>query len=1003
MALSAVDTPTVYALLQNALSQDEQTRKPAEAALASCENRPGFCSCLLEVLAAKELDKQGGARWLAVVYFKNSINRYWRTRRETPGITAEEKPHLRARLLDRLQEENNQVAVQLAVLISKIARFDYPREWPELFPALISKLQSPDVLLTQRVYLVLNQVLKELSSKRLGVDQKNFASVSQLALALAMVQGFSNLLAPAGSRQELTPQGEHDFSLACDRWSLCLKTIRRMLIFGFQSDSKSLQHSRFMPFVEKAALRLMKAIVAVQETHPYSFSHESVLLPVLSFCYSQVQEGGAPGSQPQAQPSLLQAGVGVGGSEGGGGAGGAAAQAPPSPPFEAFLILAMTLLQNVLKCVPYRQVAAGRVVGEAAPSAEAAKGQLAARAQQLVQSFFDKERLVHLCTILIQRYFVLTQHDLEEWAADPEGFNHEQDLVQWRDHLRPCAEALLLTMFESHKEVLAPVVMDMMRQASQACPPPALDADVAVTAGLLLKDACYDAVGVANYDLYDWMANRHPNNRILRRRVAWLLGQWVNKIKDDMRRPVYQALISLLADGDLAIQLAACRSLHTLMDDVHFYADEFGEFVAPCLERLFLFMQRATDFDSQLQVMNLFSLIIDRLGEKVVPCAEQIMSFLPQVWHKSEGQSLLRIQVILALQRLVVALGARSPLCYELLLPILQYSTDISQPDELNMIEDGMQLWEVTLQHAPKMEPQLLALFPHLVAIMTRNFDHLLVAMQLIECYILVGGIDFLQQHAAGVVQILGGVVGFVNEKGTMATLAVIDTFIQCFPREAPPALEQVLQRLILIAVGTTDDADLVRATAATVLARVLLQNSAYFLQLLSLPATYSLLQGKVAASEGATPLLIFCDAWLDKVDSVSSAAKRKLSALGLCVLLAVPEPRLLDRFEQIVSVCISAAHESQEGKDGNSAFELDYTWPNGDAGSNGSESTRKQQVYGADPVNTMSVAALLQEKLQAARHCRQHYHVHMPSQGVADSACCYPIGQVSNGGEYFT
>lgn len=63
-----------------------------------------------------------------------------------------------------------------------------------------------------------------------------------------------------------------------------------------------------------------------------------------------------------------------------------------------------------------------------------------------------------------------------------------------------------------------------------------------------------------------------------------------------------------------------------------------------------------------------------------------------QVWKDSEGQSLLRIQVMVALQRLVCALGPQSPVCYEFLLPILDYSTNINQPDELNMLEDGLQV-----------------------------------------------------------------------------------------------------------------------------------------------------------------------------------------------------------------------------------------------------------------------------------------------------------------------
>lgn len=47
MALSVADLPTIYSLLTNSLSRDESIRKPAEAALAQGEARPGFCSCLM--------------------------------------------------------------------------------------------------------------------------------------------------------------------------------------------------------------------------------------------------------------------------------------------------------------------------------------------------------------------------------------------------------------------------------------------------------------------------------------------------------------------------------------------------------------------------------------------------------------------------------------------------------------------------------------------------------------------------------------------------------------------------------------------------------------------------------------------------------------------------------------------------------------------------------------------------------------------------------------------
>jgi hypothetical protein len=47
MALSAGDVQFIYSVLANSLSADAATRQPAEALLAQCEARQGFCSCLL--------------------------------------------------------------------------------------------------------------------------------------------------------------------------------------------------------------------------------------------------------------------------------------------------------------------------------------------------------------------------------------------------------------------------------------------------------------------------------------------------------------------------------------------------------------------------------------------------------------------------------------------------------------------------------------------------------------------------------------------------------------------------------------------------------------------------------------------------------------------------------------------------------------------------------------------------------------------------------------------
>lgn len=111
MDLSTADLLTLYTLLMNALSPEENLCKPAEATLSSCESKPGFCSCLLEIITAKDLEMQNNISWLASIYFKNSINRYWTHMRDSLGISSLEKPYLRKKLLELIREENLQIAV----------------------------------------------------------------------------------------------------------------------------------------------------------------------------------------------------------------------------------------------------------------------------------------------------------------------------------------------------------------------------------------------------------------------------------------------------------------------------------------------------------------------------------------------------------------------------------------------------------------------------------------------------------------------------------------------------------------------------------------------------------------------------------------------------------------------------------------------------------------------------------------------------------------------------
>lgn len=82
---------------------------------------------------------------------------------------------------------------------------------------------------------------------------------------------------------------------------------------------------------------------------------------------------------------------------------------------------------------------------------------------------------------------------------------------------------------------------------------------------------------------------------------------------------------------------------------------------------------------------------------------------------------------MVALQTIVNILGPESPASYGVVLPILSIATDINQPDELNLLEDGLALWLVTLRNAPEPHPSVLQIFPNLHAVMARSTEHIRV------------------------------------------------------------------------------------------------------------------------------------------------------------------------------------------------------------------------------------------------------------------------------------
>ncbi|KAL7136202.1 hypothetical protein ABFS83_10G013500 [Erythranthe nasuta] len=968
MALSVSDLPAIYTLLANSLSSDLNVRKPAEDALAEYESRPGFCSSLMEVITAKDLVLQTDVRLMASVYFKNSISRYWRNRRDSSGISSEEKVHLRQKLLSHLREENYQISLTLAVVISKIARIDYPREWSDLISVLAQQLQSADVLTSHRIFLILFRTLKELSTKRLTSDQRTYSEIAsqffEYSWHLWQTDVQNILHAFSALAQNSSELHYDDVYLTCERWFLCSKIIRELIVSGFPSDAKSMQevqpvkkvcpvmlnavqsflphyscfqekHPKFWDFLKKACTKSVKILIVIQHRHPYSFGDQSVLWPVVDFCLNKITN---------PEPDVLS--------------------------FEDFLIQCMSLMKAVLECKEYRPSLTGRVTDDNRVTFQVMKKNVCSAVAGVLAALLPSERVVLLCNILIRRYFVLTTSDVEEWYQNPESFHHEQDAVLWSEKLRPCAEALYIVLFENHSQLLGPVVVSILQEAMNGCPSSVSE----ISPQLLLKDAAYGAAACVYYELSnylsfkDWfngalsieLTNDHPNMRIIHRKVALILGQWVSEIKDDTRRPVYCALIKLLQEEDLCVRLAAARSLYYHIEDANFSEQDFSDLLPICWNSCFKLVEEVQEFDSKVQVLNTISVLIAR-STGVIPYANKLVQFFQKAWEESSGESLLQIQLLAALKNFVAALGYQSPICYNMLLPILQSVINVNSPDEL--LEDSMQLWEATLSHATSMSPQLLGYFPCLVPILEKSFDHLKVAASIIEGYIVLGGLEFLNMHASTLAKVLDLVIGNVNDRGLLSILPLVDVLVQCFPTEVPQLISTVIQKLIVICLSG-DDHDpsktAVKTTSAAILARILVMNTNYLAQLTSEPSFFTHLQ-QAGFSNEENILLCLVDVWLDKVDNVIST-QRKTFGLALSIILTMRLPQVLDKLDQILSVCTSVILGGNEdlAEEESSSIHMQPS----ELHMPGKEYRRKQIKF-SDPINQISLENSLRDNLQ--------------------------------------
>lgn len=124
-----LSTQNLFHVLINAVSTNQQQVKTGTQQLQNWEKEPGFYSSLQSIFIDLSLPVE--VRYLSGIQLKNGIDKYWR-KTATNAIRKDEKTLIRSRCLEAgISEPENGLALQNALVVAKIIRFEYPNEWYE--------------------------------------------------------------------------------------------------------------------------------------------------------------------------------------------------------------------------------------------------------------------------------------------------------------------------------------------------------------------------------------------------------------------------------------------------------------------------------------------------------------------------------------------------------------------------------------------------------------------------------------------------------------------------------------------------------------------------------------------------------------------------------------------------------------------------------------------------------------------------------------------------------
>ncbi|PSK60542.1 hypothetical protein B9Z65_692 [Elsinoe australis] len=1016
---------TLLHVLQSASSSNQHQIQTGTKQLQQWEKSPGFYKHLQSVYIERSLPTE--VRYLAIIQLKNGIDKYWR-KTATNAVNKDDKAVIRSRLISSgIEELDHRLALQNALVIAKIVRFEYPQDWPEAISSTLEAVRAAGQDTTSqrlaRILLILLYIIKELSTARIQRSRTNLQAATPEILSvlgslylerLDQWQGrLSSSPEDAGVETLMTQSllsikilrrlviSGYDFpnrdSDVCEFWKITLSQVDSFIHLVSQQQSALVNRTKRL--VQKHLLQLSKFHLDMAEKHAAGF----ILLPssldlVRAYWGFARNFSESYGSQTTTVQDID----------------GEDEDADTDARTSEKLSLNGLLLIRACIRMAFLPVHTFRYRHEQEKE-EKRQAETTVKVDLLTQPFVEE-----IMSTVMTKFLVLRQSDMKDWVEEPEEwvFREENESEDMHLSVRACSERLVLDLSTHFKSTLTEPILGLFRTVANINNEDVLFKDavyaaIGMSAAIFREDIDFDALLTSN--LVAEVQKQKQGYGIMRRRIAIFCSQWiVVKASQDSKAVIYQMFDHLLNQddslNDQVVRITAGRHFKSIADDFEFDSAKFAPYAESIITKLMALIEEVEITATKMALLDTISVLIERFEHNIEPFAERIVGMLPPLWEQSGDEHLMKQSILAILARLTNALKEHSSRFHSMLIPIIQSTI---QPDsELSafLLEEALDLWHSILVQSTTATPDLLSLLEHLFPLLSLASETLRETLTITESYLFLSPSTLLSEPIR--LPLLKSLTPLIGPKSKPDANGMVCTSIELMLRSAstlggPSATKQLtadlvesglLPRLLsglrsawtahcttgpLAKIPAVDG--IVETDHFGVLSRLILGSTDAFVQ----AVTYTPLappdgedDGSVLKADPIPPednLKWLLEEWFSHLENVGDPARRKLMLLALTTLLETGHAAVLGNLQLLMGLWTDVITELCEldfdpvsgagsgavkGEDCLVYNDINELKVVAEGSVEAPEDVRRRELTWSDPVHRVGVVGFVRERL---------------------------------------